>query len=71
MTDQIYYKVQYPLKKVINMIKNIDTEDPFVGITMDNIEEKGYEELNNFLNMWENEGKENFEKVIKKLRKTQ
>lgn len=71
MTDQIYYKVQYPLKKAINMIKEVDPEDPFVGKKGKELLEKGFEEIDSFLSTWEDEGKENLQDVIKRLRKTQ
>lgn len=71
MTDQIYYKIQYPLKKAINMIKNIDADDPFAGESADMMREQGITEINEFINMWEEEGKNNLQKVIKKLRNTQ
>jgi hypothetical protein len=71
MTDQIYYKVQYPLKKAINLIKQIDPEDPFAGKSSEEINREDLEEIDNFLNMWEEEGKKNLQEVIRKLRKTQ
>ncbi len=71
MTDQIYYKVQYPLKKAINMIKAIDPEDPLLGEGNQEFIKKGLEEIDNFLELWEEEGKENLEGVIKRLRKIQ
>lgn len=71
MTDQIYYKVQYPLKKAINMIKAIDLEDPLLGEGDQEFIEKGLEEIKNFLQLWEEEGKENLQDVIKRLRKIQ
>ncbi|MFP4016886.1 MAG: hypothetical protein ACLFUI_07615 [Halanaerobiales bacterium] len=71
MTDQIYYKVQYPLKKAINMIKAIDPEDPLLGEDDMKYIEKSINDIDNFLSQWEDEGKENLQEVIKRLRKTQ
>ncbi|NLJ84721.1 MAG: DUF1643 domain-containing protein [Halanaerobiaceae bacterium] len=71
MTDQIYYKIQYPLKKAINMIQNIDTEDPFVGEENLEVIQKGLEEIENFINLWENKGKENLQEIIRQLRQIQ
>ena len=71
MTDQIYYKIQYPLKKAINMIQNIDTEDPFVGEENLEVMQKGLEEIENFINLWENKGKENLQEIIRQLRQIQ
>ncbi|HHU91974.1 MAG TPA: hypothetical protein GXZ20_02395 [Halanaerobiaceae bacterium] len=71
MTDQIYYKIQYPLKKAINMIQNIDTEDPFVGDGNIETMKKGLEEIDEFLERWEKEGKESLQTIIRQLRQTQ
>lgn len=71
MTDQIYYKVQYPLKKAINMIKAIDREDPLLGENDQEFMEKGLQEIDNFLQVWKEEGKANLQDVIKRLRKIQ
>ena len=71
MTDQISYKIQYPLKKAINLIKRVDPADPFAGDGKDEIREKDLAELNQFLKMWQEEGKEKLETVIKDLKKIQ
>lgn len=71
MTDQIYYKVQYPLKKAINMIKSIDPNDPLLGEDERHFIEKGLEDIDSFLQLWDKEGKENLQNVIKRLRKIQ
>ncbi|MFI5358603.1 MAG: hypothetical protein ACHQYO_00975 [Halanaerobiales bacterium] len=71
MTDQIYYKIQYPLKKAINMIQNIDTDDPFVGEEDLELMKKGLEEIDNFIDLWESRGRENLQDVIRKLRQIQ
>jgi hypothetical protein len=70
MTDQIYYKIQYPLKKAINMIKAVDPDDPFIGEDENMVLKRGYEEIDNFLKSWEKEGRENLQDIIKRLRKT-
>ncbi|MFW6035910.1 MAG: hypothetical protein ACOCRZ_06615 [Halothermotrichaceae bacterium] len=71
MTDQIYYKVQYPIKKAINLIKRVDLDDPFTGRDVSQLGQSEIEELNEFLNMWDNEGKDDLKDVINKLRKKQ
>ena len=70
MTDQIYYKVQYPLKKAINMIKEIDTDSPLI-VENKGMENEVLEEINKFIDMWEKDGKKNLQNLIKRLRKTQ
>ncbi|MTI61309.1 MAG: hypothetical protein FH762_15255 [Firmicutes bacterium] len=68
MTDQIYYKVQYPLKKAINIIKRIDPDDPFNGKEITGEE---LAEIDSFLRLWNSEGKQNLQDVISKLKKIQ
>ena len=66
MTDQIYYKVQYPLKKAINVIKKIDQE-------ADEDYELSPEErkkINEFLNKWESGAKSDLKSLIRKLKKS-
>jgi len=67
MTDQIYYKIQYPLKKAINVIKEIDTETPLKESEDYNSDR---EQIKTFLDMWENEGKAKIKSLIKKLRES-
>ncbi|MFW6006459.1 MAG: hypothetical protein ACOC4G_04980 [Bacillota bacterium] len=64
MTDQIYYKVQYPLKKALNIFKNIESENQIFQDFSDEDEKK----LNNFLQFWENEGREELERFIDELK---
>ena len=66
LTDQIYYKIQYPIKKAINAIKNVDPEDPFAGES----EHKNIdlEKIKSFLADWENQGEDNLKTLIKELR---
>ncbi len=67
MTDQIYYKIQYPLKKAINVIKEVDTENPFKDSEDYN---NDLEQVKTFLDMWENEGKAKIKSLIKHLRES-
>lgn len=71
MTDQIYYKLQYPLKKAINLIKQIDSEDPFAGKNAEDFSPEELDQIDLFLDMWEKEGKDNLQQVIKRLRRIQ
>jgi len=71
MTDQIYYKVQYPLKKAINLIKEVNPEQPFPDRSNEEITREELNEIDSFLEMWEKEGKEKIQKIIKKLRRKQ
>ena len=71
MTDQIYYKIQYPLKKAINLIKEVNPEEPFPDRNSDEITKDELNEIDSFLEMWEEEGKEKIQGIIKRLRKKQ
>jgi len=65
MTDEIYYKVQYPIKKSIKILKNIEPEEVDEYEFSDNEKEK----IKSFLNKWENGAKLELENLIKDLRK--
>lgn len=68
MTDQVYQNVQYPLKKVIKMLANLDDINsvPREYLDDDNREEFK-KEIADFLNFWESEGKKNLEDLIYRL----
>jgi phosphoenolpyruvate carboxylase len=69
MTDQIYYKIQYPLKKAINIIKEVEEEDPFAGKNSGDFSQEEINEIREFLEIWQNKGKESIKNLINKLRK--
>ena len=64
MTDQIYYKIQYPLKKAISNIKNIDKET----IPPEDFTEEEMEKIDTLLNRWETEGENALRELINNLR---
>ncbi len=64
MTDQIYYKIQYPIKKAITTLKNIDEENPDIA----EYDRKDLIKIQQFLQKWENEGEKSLLELIKKLR---
>ena len=65
MTDKIYYKVQYPMKKAINVLKDIEPEER----DKYNLSAEDKEKIKVFLNKWEEETKFELEDLINKLRK--
>ncbi len=64
MTDQIYYKIQYPLKKAINLMKKIDREDN----TDISVSESEKEKIKEFVSKWNNGGKKQLHQLINNLR---
>ena len=64
MTDQIYYKIQYPLKKAIGTIKKVDIEDPIP----DDYSEEDIQEIKSFLDKWEQDGRKEIKSFIKRLK---
>lgn len=63
MTDQIYHKVQYPLKKAVKILKNVESQGDLTrGL-------KGIEKsrIDMFLNYWEEEGRDNLDEFIEDL----
>jgi len=65
MTDEIYYKLQYPIKQAINILKDIEPDD----IDEYNFSDEEKKEIRSFLHKWEGEAKSDLEDLIKKLRK--
>ena len=65
MTDEIYYKVQYPIKKAIGVLKDIEPEE----IDKYDFSDREKEKIKYFLNNWENSAKYELEDLIKKLKK--
>ncbi len=69
MVDQIYYKVQYPLKKAIDLMKDLDThESAFLG---ENLNSYDKEKIVNFIENWNNGGKEKIKSLISDLKAQQ
>ncbi|MEC9490543.1 MAG: hypothetical protein UMU04_06305 [Halanaerobiales bacterium] len=66
MVDQIYYKIQYPLKKAIDLMKDLDNHD------LDSLEESlnnyDREKIINFIEGWNNGGKEKLISLIHDLK---
>ena len=69
MVDQIYYKVQYPLKKAIDLMKDIDNYDlDSLGSELSDYDK---EKLVNFIENWNNGGKEKLNSLISDLKAQQ
>lgn len=66
MTDEIYYKVQYPIKKSIKILKDIEPDE----VDEYNLSDSEKDKIKSFLNKWENGAKLELENLIKELKKT-
>lgn len=66
MVDQVYYKVQYPLKKAIDLMKAVDNED--LSSLSKNLDNYDKERIMNFIENWDEGGKEKITSLIKELR---
>ena len=64
MTDQIYYKIQYPLKKAINIIKKVESDDPIP----EEYSQQDLETIKDFIDSWENGGRKSLKDLVEKLR---
>ncbi len=64
MTDKIYYKVQYPIKKAINVLKEIEPED-YESYNFTTEEER---KIKDFLENWDESSKLKLQKLINDLR---
>ena len=69
MVDQVYYKIQYPLKKAIDLMKELDNHD-IDSLTSD-LSDADKERISNFINSWNNGGKEKLSNLITDLRSQQ
>ncbi|MFP4021309.1 MAG: hypothetical protein ACLFUK_06850 [Halanaerobium sp.] len=69
MVDQIYYKVQYPLKKAIDLMKELDNHE--LKSLKDNLNAHDKEKIINFIESWKNGGREKLMDLITDLRAQQ
>ena len=67
MVDQIYYKIQYPLKKSIDMMKLIDKKN--INEIAENLTEYDKEKIEAFISQWSKNGKKELQNLVKNLRK--
>jgi hypothetical protein len=69
MVDPIYYKVQYPLKKAIDLMKDLDNYNlDFLGKNLSTYDK---EKITIFLENWNNGDKEKLISLISDLRAEQ
>lgn len=69
MVDQVYYKVQYPLKKAIDLMKNIDEKN--INLLKNGLNQYEKEKIIKFINSWDNSGKNKLELLINDLKEKQ
>ena len=66
MVDQIYYKVQYPLKKAIDLMKKQDENN--IESISENLSEYEKERIAEFINSWKSDGKNRLYGLVNDLR---
>lgn len=66
MVDQIYYKVQYPLKKAVDLMKELDRKD-LNNLTAD-LSQRDREDIINFIAEWNQDSKNKLTELISNLR---
>jgi len=69
MVDQIYYKVQYPLKRAIDLMKDLDDHD--LDSLVKDLSEYDKKRVTNFIESWNNGGKDKLTSLISDLRSQQ
>lgn len=69
MVDQIYYKVQYPLKKAIDLMKDLDNHE--LDSLVKDLNEYDRERVTKFIENWNNGGREKLTSLISDLRAQQ
>ncbi len=69
MTDQIYQSVQYPLKKVVRILTNLENIDslPPEYLTPES-RAMVIREIEGFISFWEGEGRESLKDLVNNLR---
>ncbi|ADQ15079.1 hypothetical protein [Halanaerobium hydrogeniformans] len=68
MVDQIYYKIQYPLKKSIDMMKVIDKKN--INEIAENLTEYDKEKIEAFISHWSENGKKELQDLVNNLRQS-
>lgn len=66
MVDQIYYKVQYPLKKAIDLMKETDNYD--LDYLKENMNSYDKEKILKFIESWNDDGKKKLHSLINDLK---
>jgi Mg/Co/Ni transporter MgtE len=69
MVDQIYYKVQYPLKKAIDLMKALDKHE--LSFLREDLNSYEKEKIVNFIENWNNGSKEKLNSLISDLKAQQ
>ncbi|SDL40627.1 hypothetical protein [Halarsenatibacter silvermanii] len=67
MADKIYYRVQYPLKKGIQKLKKLDKDEEKLDEMIAGLSEYEKSRLRNFLQDWEEGGRNDLVQFIEEL----
>ncbi len=75
MGDKVYYRVQYPLKNGVELLKEIDREieegeEEILHEKVASLSEYEKSRLKNFIEKWEEDGRANLVEFINELRQT-
>lgn len=68
MADKIYYKIQYPMKKAIEKLRKIETDEKKLKKQVDELTETEKGIIKDFIIEWENKNKEKLENFIQELK---
>ncbi|MGM0413670.1 MAG: hypothetical protein ACQEQP_00660 [Bacillota bacterium] len=68
MADKIYYKIQYPMKKAIEKLRKIETDEKELKKQVDELTETEKGIIKDFIIEWENKNKEKLENFIQELK---
>lgn len=68
MADKIYYKIQYPMKKAIEKLRKLETDEKELIKQVDELTETEKGIIKDFIIEWENKNKEKLENFIQELK---
>lgn len=69
MTDKVYYKIQYPMKKAVESLNRVFLDEERYEEELSKMNERDRERLQQFIEEWENGNRARLENLIMNLRK--
>ncbi|GEM_PF-543985 len=68
MTDKVYYKIQYPLKKAVETLNRVFLDEEKYEEEINKLNERDREKLKQFIEEWENGNRERLSNLVADLK---